>query len=269
MSRRAAVVFGVSNVGHRAAGGRRGVRLSSSTLGFRWTESPGVVAALELASGVGLLAGAGWASRVARAAGVVALGTGLVLVTLLALAASWLSGVYGPVGMGGGIILALVAALALPYLVVLPCVELVCIGPRVASPPRRRRRGREPAGAVMHGRSLARLLAAWALATFVLCGAVRSAFTLEARGAPRAVVASAWKSGALLARAVVARPGERDPRLDAALASVPSSDPDAALRYESVVAEGPVPHSPRCFSRCRSSRGGTASSRPSAIAPST
>ena len=160
---------------------------------------------------------------------------------LLALTASWLSGVYGSVGMGGGIILALVAALALPYLVVLPCVELLCIGPRVGVV----HRGDVAAGvsrrrAVMRGHSLARLLAAWALVTFVLCGLVRRTFTLDARGAPRAVVASAWKAGALLARAVVARPGEHDPRLDAALASLSSSDPDAALRYESVVAEGPV-----------------------------
>lgn len=93
----------------------------------------------------------------------------------------------------------------------------------------------------MQGRSLARLLAAWALVTLILCGLVHRTFTLDARGAPRAVVASAWKSGALLARAVVARPGEHGPRLDAALASLSPGDPDAALRYESVVAEGPVP----------------------------
>jgi hypothetical protein len=50
---------------------------------------------------------------------------GLVLVTALALTASWLSGVYGPVGRGGALLLTLVAALALPYLVVLPLVQLV------------------------------------------------------------------------------------------------------------------------------------------------
>jgi hypothetical protein len=133
MSRRAAWVFGLSNVvtALLVAGGVFGC------LPARWPPVDGVagvVAALELASGVGLLTGARWASRVARAAGVVALAVGLLLVTLLALAASWLSGVYGPVGMGGAIIIALVAALALPYLVVLPCVELVWIGARVASP---------------------------------------------------------------------------------------------------------------------------------------
>lgn len=132
MSRRAALVFGLSNLltALLVVGGVFGC------LPARWPPVDGVagiVASLELASGVGLLAGARWASRVARAAGVVALAAGLLLVSLLALAASWLSGVYGSVGMGGGIILALVAALALPYLVVLPCVELVWIGPPAAS----------------------------------------------------------------------------------------------------------------------------------------
>jgi hypothetical protein len=46
-------------------------------------------------------------------------------VTVLAVTASWLSGVYGPVGAGGAVVLVLVAALALPYLVVLPVVQLV------------------------------------------------------------------------------------------------------------------------------------------------
>jgi len=62
----------------------------------------------------------------------VALALGLFLVSVLAVTASWLSGVYGPVGAGGAIILTLVAVLALPYLVVLPVVELVWLRP----PPR-------------------------------------------------------------------------------------------------------------------------------------
>ena len=53
------------------------------------------------------------------------LALGLALVTVLAVTASWLSGVYGPVGAGGAVVLVLVAALALPYLVVLPVVRLV------------------------------------------------------------------------------------------------------------------------------------------------
>jgi hypothetical protein len=64
----------------------------------------------------------------------VALALGLFLVTVLAVTASWLSGVYGPVGAGGALILTLVAVMALPYLVVLPVVELVWLRPaRVAA----------------------------------------------------------------------------------------------------------------------------------------
>ena len=90
-----------------------------------------VLVALQLAAGAGLLLAAPWAPRAARATCAVALALGLFLVTVLAVTAGWLSGVYGPVGRGGSIILALVAALALPYLVVLPLVELVWLRPRV------------------------------------------------------------------------------------------------------------------------------------------
>lgn len=65
-----------------------------------------------------------WAQRLARIAAAFALAVGVSLVSALALTASWLSGVYGTVGRGGAIVLVLVAALALPYLVVLPTVQL-------------------------------------------------------------------------------------------------------------------------------------------------
>jgi hypothetical protein len=88
------------------------------------------LALLQLASGAGLLASARWAPKVARAASAVALALGLFTVSVLALTASWLGGVYGPVGKGGSIVLALVAALALPYLVVLPLVQLAWLRPQ-------------------------------------------------------------------------------------------------------------------------------------------
>jgi hypothetical protein len=89
-----------------------------------------VLVLLQLASGTGLLSGTPWAPKVARAASAVALALGLFTVTVLAVTASWLAGVYGPVGRGGSIVLALVAALALPYLVVLPLVQLVWLRPK-------------------------------------------------------------------------------------------------------------------------------------------
>jgi hypothetical protein len=87
-----------------------------------------ILIALLGASGVGLLARKPWAVQVTRVASIVALVLGLVLIGILAITASYLSGIYGPVGRGGAIILALVAALALPYLVALPVSQLLWLG---------------------------------------------------------------------------------------------------------------------------------------------
>lgn len=128
LSRRAALVFGIANLLTAAVVGA-GVFVA---LPARWAPvdwaAAGLVA-LEFAAGAGLVTRMTWGERVARAASAVALALGLFLVTVLAVTASWLSGVYGPVGAGGGIILALVAGLALPYLVVLPVVQLVWLKP--------------------------------------------------------------------------------------------------------------------------------------------
>ncbi len=124
LSRRAAIVFGIADLVTVAIVGL-GVFVG---LPSRWApvDVPAVaLIAVDLAAGVGLLTSKPWAVRIARAASALSLALGLALVTLLALTASWLSGVYGPVGMGGAVILALVAALALPYLVALPIVRLV------------------------------------------------------------------------------------------------------------------------------------------------
>jgi hypothetical protein len=81
-------------------------------------------------AGVGLLAGKSWGRDAARAASLLALSLGLLLLALLAVSVSYLSGIYGPVGRGGALILALVGALAIPYLVALPAAQLVWLGPR-------------------------------------------------------------------------------------------------------------------------------------------
>jgi len=129
LSRRAAVVFGVADL------------LTGLVVAFgvfvalpsRWWPvdlAAGVLAAVEAAAGVALLSSSSWADRIARAACAVALALGLFTVSVLAVTATWLSGVYGPVGAGGAIVLALVAALVLPYVVVLPVVQLVWLRPR-------------------------------------------------------------------------------------------------------------------------------------------
>jgi hypothetical protein len=124
LSRRAALVFGVADLVTAA------ILVLGVFVGLpsRWApvDVPALgLVAVDVASGFGLIAGKAWAPRVARVGSAAALVIGLALVSILAVTASWLSGVYGPVGLGGAVILALVAALALPYLVVLPVVRLV------------------------------------------------------------------------------------------------------------------------------------------------
>jgi hypothetical protein len=124
LTRRAALVFGIANL-TTAALLVLGVFVALPARWWPVDTGAAVLVALEVASGVGLLTRASWGTLAAKVAGAVALALGLLVVSLLAVTASWLSGVYGPVGRGGGLVLALVAALALPYAVVLPLVELV------------------------------------------------------------------------------------------------------------------------------------------------
>jgi hypothetical protein len=122
--RRVAALFGVA---HLAKGALVGAGVFAG-LPARWAPVDAVAAALvalEVTSGIGLLAGTRWAGLAARIAAVSALAVGLLAITALSLSVSWLLGVYGPVGKGGGLLFALVAALIFPYLVVLPCAEIL------------------------------------------------------------------------------------------------------------------------------------------------
>jgi hypothetical protein len=86
---------------------------------------PGSLLALSyLVSAVGLLCGAGFAPRLARAASWLGLSLGALTVTLLAFSLAHLAGQYGPVGSGGALLLGSTAALILPYLVALPLLQL-------------------------------------------------------------------------------------------------------------------------------------------------
>lgn len=128
-TRAARLFFGVTDV---LTGGLVAVGVFAG-LPARWWPVDGaasLLAALEVAAGVALLAGVRWAPRLARAACAVALALGLFTVTVAAVTASWLAGVYGPVGKGGALILGLVAALVLPYAVVFPVAQLVWLRPR-------------------------------------------------------------------------------------------------------------------------------------------
>ncbi len=104
----------------------------------RWAPvdvAAGAIVATQAAAGVGLLARTRWAEKVARVAAAIALAIGLLTVTLLAVTASWLYGVYGPVGRGGSLVLLLVLSMLLPYVVALPLGELVWLRPRRQGPP--------------------------------------------------------------------------------------------------------------------------------------
>jgi hypothetical protein len=124
-----AIVFGVANV-LTAVLLLFGVFVALPARWWPVDTGASVLVALELASGIALVRGADWAPRIAMVACVVALALGLTTVSVLAATASWLSGVYGPVGKGGAIVLALVGALALPYVVVLPAVQLLWLRAR-------------------------------------------------------------------------------------------------------------------------------------------
>jgi hypothetical protein len=88
----------------------------------------------------------------------------------------------------------------------------------------------------MAPRRLVVVLAAWAVATAVACVLVHRAFRLEVDPEhPRAVIASVWQGGQLVARAVLSSAGARDAAVDAA-----ASREGATLVHEAIVGEGPV-----------------------------
>jgi hypothetical protein len=78
-----------------------------------------------IASGVMMARNMKRAETVARIVSGAVLAVGLVLVLVLALTASYLSGIYGPVGKGGAMVLGFIAVLAVPYVIVLPAAQLL------------------------------------------------------------------------------------------------------------------------------------------------
>jgi hypothetical protein len=91
----------------------------------------GCIIAASLASACGIGLSLPWGERVARRTAQFALVSGLALLCALASSISALRAVYGPLGQGGLLVLALVALLALPYLVVMPALLLLWLGPAV------------------------------------------------------------------------------------------------------------------------------------------
>jgi hypothetical protein len=132
-NKKARLGFGIANV---LVGGAVALCIWR-LLPTRWWVVDGgaaIVSLLLVASGIALLRHARLAERITRVAAFVVLALGLAVFAALVLTASWIHGVYGPVGKGGAIIFALVALMVLPYVVILPLVELLWIGPRAARP---------------------------------------------------------------------------------------------------------------------------------------
>lgn len=134
LERRARIGFGIANVC---------VALFLAFGVFRllptrwWLVDLGAVIMILLlgGSGVALLRRHPLRERLTRIAAAVVLVLGLALFAAIAITASWISGVYQQVGASGAIVFGLVAALVLPYVVVLPAVELAWVGPRAPKPP--------------------------------------------------------------------------------------------------------------------------------------
>lgn len=92
-----------------------------------------VIGGLQLASGATLLAGklpGSRARRFALVAGWATLVAGAGLVTALSFTVAHLMGMYGPVGQGGALLMGTIAALVLPYLVLLPALQLAWLRAR-------------------------------------------------------------------------------------------------------------------------------------------
>jgi hypothetical protein len=93
----------------------------------RWAPVDVLGTALSLGclfAGGSLLAGARVGLRAARAVSVVTLGIGLLVTTLLCMTVGHLVGSYGPVGQGGAVLMLVIALLVLPYMVLLPLLQL-------------------------------------------------------------------------------------------------------------------------------------------------
>ncbi|HEY2405929.1 MAG TPA: hypothetical protein VGI10_08000 [Polyangiaceae bacterium] len=98
---------------------------------FWLVDLPLVVVVLLLeASALGLFARRSWAERVLRVAAWAAFACGLALSALLVLTIAFLRGVYGEMSGVAMATCGLVVALVIPYLIVLPALELSWLGPR-------------------------------------------------------------------------------------------------------------------------------------------
>lgn len=84
-----------------------------------------IIALLELVSAVGLLAKLPWALRALTVSAWASFGLGLLVVSLIVLTMVFLRGIHGDFGVAALAVSSLIVALLVPYILVLPTIELI------------------------------------------------------------------------------------------------------------------------------------------------
>ncbi len=84
-----------------------------------------LIAILQLVSGAALLLRLPWAARALRVAAWVSFGIGLLVTSLIVLGMVFLRGILGDYGVAAMAVSGLIVALLVPYVLVLPALELL------------------------------------------------------------------------------------------------------------------------------------------------
>lgn len=84
----------------------------------------GAIIALLAVAGAGLIAGQGWARKLAIAVSVAQLAFAAVVVLMLVASAAYLKGVYGALGQGIALVTVLIAALVVEAFALLPIFQI-------------------------------------------------------------------------------------------------------------------------------------------------
>lgn len=85
----------------------------------------GLIALSQLVSGVGLLLRVPWATRALRVSAWASFGLGLIVISLVVLSMVFLRGILGDYGVAALAVSGLIVALLVPYVLVLPALELL------------------------------------------------------------------------------------------------------------------------------------------------
>ena len=84
-----------------------------------------LIALVQLTSGVGLLLRLPWAARALRVSAWVSFASGLLVISLVVLSMVFLRGILGDYGVAAMAVSGLIVALLVPYVLVLPALELL------------------------------------------------------------------------------------------------------------------------------------------------